>query len=144
MTPPHIWESIIVHSAILVTPTGDKSALHGRTRQTERDVVRLVSEGLGNNDIAVGFSSHRAPFKPTSPTSTPNSGSAPAYSSPKKLPATREHRHGPGCRVVDRLVRLDVARDHDHGGAGLGLPTARALARAHHGDLAWPAQPPRV
>jgi hypothetical protein len=25
MTPPHIWESIIVHSAILFTPTGDKA-----------------------------------------------------------------------------------------------------------------------
>jgi len=40
---------------------------------TERDVVRLVSEGLANNDIAKGFSSHRAPCKLTSPTSTPNS-----------------------------------------------------------------------
>ncbi len=24
MTPPHIWESIIVHSATLFSPTGDK------------------------------------------------------------------------------------------------------------------------
>src|SRR6185312_15872195 len=38
----------------------------------ERDVVRLVSEGLANKDIAA-FSSHPAPYKPTSPTSTPNS-----------------------------------------------------------------------
>jgi two-component system, OmpR family, sensor kinase len=49
---------------------------------------------------------------------------------------------GPGIadsdreRIFDRLVRLDVARDRDHGGAGLGLPIARALARAHDGDLA--------
>ncbi|OMC46787.1 ATP-binding protein [Mycobacterium sp. IS-1264] len=48
---------------------------------------------------------------------------------------------GPGIgdsdreRIFDRLVRLDVARDRDHGGAGLGLPIARALARAHRGDL---------
>jgi signal transduction histidine kinase len=48
---------------------------------------------------------------------------------------------GPGIpesdreRIFDRLVRLGVARDRDHGGAGLGLPIARALARAHHGDL---------
>ena len=40
---------------------------------TERDVVRLVSEGLGNKTSPHGFSSHRAPCKPTSPTSTPNS-----------------------------------------------------------------------
>ncbi|MEB3982829.1 ATP-binding protein [Mycobacterium sp. 663a-19] len=49
---------------------------------------------------------------------------------------------GPGIpdsdreRIFDRLVRLDAARDRDHGGAGLGLPIARALARAHHGELA--------
>jgi len=48
---------------------------------------------------------------------------------------------GPGIpdtdreHIFDRLMRLDAARDADHGGAGLGLPIARALARAHHGDL---------
>jgi signal transduction histidine kinase len=43
-------------------------------------------------------------------------------------PADRE-------RVFDRLVRLEASRNRDHGGAGLGLPIARALARAHGGDL---------
>ncbi|WIM90108.1 HAMP domain-containing sensor histidine kinase [Candidatus Mycobacterium wuenschmannii] len=38
-------------------------------------------------------------------------------------------------RIFQRLVRLDDARARDHGGAGLGLPIARALARAHGGDL---------
>ena len=38
-------------------------------------------------------------------------------------------------RVFERLVRLDTARTRDHGGAGLGLPIARALARAHGGNL---------
>ncbi|CAN5686489.1 HAMP domain-containing sensor histidine kinase [soil metagenome] len=38
-------------------------------------------------------------------------------------------------RIFDRLVRLDEARTRDHGGAGLGLSIARALARAHGGDL---------
>jgi two-component system, OmpR family, sensor kinase len=48
---------------------------------------------------------------------------------------------GPGIppadheRVFDRLVRLDGSRDRHSGGAGLGLPIARALARAHHGTL---------
>ncbi|WP_067970215.1 sensor histidine kinase [Mycolicibacter icosiumassiliensis] len=48
---------------------------------------------------------------------------------------------GPGIpdsereRVFDRLVRLDNARNRDSGGAGLGLPIARALAQAHHGSL---------
>jgi two-component system OmpR family sensor kinase len=48
---------------------------------------------------------------------------------------------GPGVpeeereRIFQRLVRLDDARTRDHGGAGLGLPIARALARAHGGDL---------
>jgi signal transduction histidine kinase len=38
-------------------------------------------------------------------------------------------------RIFERLVRLDEARARDRGGAGLGLPIARALARAHCGDL---------
>jgi len=48
---------------------------------------------------------------------------------------------GPGVpegdreRVFDRLVRLDEARRSGDGGAGLGLPIARGLARAHGGDL---------
>ncbi|WP_150116324.1 sensor histidine kinase [Williamsia herbipolensis] len=46
---------------------------------------------------------------------------------------------GPGVppdareRIFDRLVQLDSARDST--GAGLGLPIARALARAHGGDV---------
>ncbi|WBP95787.1 HAMP domain-containing sensor histidine kinase [Mycolicibacterium neoaurum] len=48
---------------------------------------------------------------------------------------------GPGVpadqreRIFDRLVRLDHSRARDQGGAGLGLSIARALARAHGGDL---------
>lgn len=48
---------------------------------------------------------------------------------------------GPGIpdgerdRIFERLVRLDAGRARDHGGAGLGLPIARALARAHAGEL---------
>lgn len=37
--------------------------------------------------------------------------------------------------IFERLARLDDARDRDRGGAGLGLPIARGLARAHGGDL---------
>lgn len=38
-------------------------------------------------------------------------------------------------RIFDRLVRLDTVRGREHGGAGLGLPIARALASAHGGSL---------
>ena len=42
-------------------------------------------------------------------------------------------------RIFDRLVRLDEARARDSGGAGLGLSIARALVRAHGGDLTYRA-----
>lgn len=48
---------------------------------------------------------------------------------------------GPGIpddqrdNIFERLVRLDAGRARDHGGAGLGLAIARALARAHGGEL---------
>ena len=45
-------------------------------------------------------------------------------------------------RIFERLVRLDEARARDRGGAGLGLPIARALARAHGGDLECVAHEP--
>jgi two-component system OmpR family sensor kinase len=54
---------------------------------------------------------------------------------------------GPGVpepdreRIFDRLVRLDVSRSRHTGGFGLGLPIARALARAHGGDLTYVGRP---
>lgn len=57
---------------------------------------------------------------------------------------------GPGipeadrARVFDRLVRLDAGRDDRSGGAGLGLPIARGIARAHGGDLVCPPGPETV
>ncbi|PPF90097.1 sensor histidine kinase [Subtercola sp. Z020] len=42
---------------------------------------------------------------------------------------------GDRSRIFDRLVRLDSARNATGGGAGLGLPIARGIARAHGGEL---------
>ncbi|MEV8098185.1 HAMP domain-containing sensor histidine kinase [Kitasatospora sp. NPDC085879] len=41
-----------------------------------------------------------------------------------------------GERIFERFTRLDDARSRDHGGAGLGLPIARDIARHHGGGLA--------
>ncbi len=37
--------------------------------------------------------------------------------------------------IFDRFTRLDDARDHGHGGTGLGLALARELIKTHDGDL---------
>lgn len=48
---------------------------------------------------------------------------------------------GPGIpfderdRIFERFVRLDQSRTRGSGGTGLGLPIARQIAQAHHGDL---------
>lgn len=54
---------------------------------------------------------------------------------------------GPGIalddreRVFDRWLRLDEGRARDDGGAGLGLPIARSIARSHGGDVTLSVSP---
>jgi signal transduction histidine kinase len=38
--------------------------------------------------------------------------------------------------VFERFTRLDESRSRDRGGAGLGLPIARAVVDAHGGTIA--------
>lgn len=44
-------------------------------------------------------------------------------------------------RVFERWLRLDDARARDDGGAGLGLPLARSIARSHGGDVTLVSSP---
>lgn len=54
---------------------------------------------------------------------------------------------GPGLcradleRVFQPFYRVDAARNMDNGGVGLGLPIARATARAHGGDIELTSSP---
>jgi signal transduction histidine kinase len=56
-------------------------------------------------------------------------------SGPGVAPEAREH-------IFGRLVRLDGNRDGAPAGAGLGLPIARGIARAHRGDVTCEPTPP--
>jgi signal transduction histidine kinase len=56
-------------------------------------------------------------------------------SGPGVAPDSREH-------IFGRLVRLDGNRDGAPAGAGLGLPIARGIARAHGGDVTCEPTPP--
>ncbi len=47
------------------------------------------------------------------------------------VPAGERHR------IFERFSRVDASRSRHTGGAGLGLPIARGLARAHGGDLTY-------
>lgn len=76
-------------------------------------------------------------------------GNALRYGSVIHMEATRDHRFltvqidddGPGIAAEQReevfrpFLRLDGARNQDHGGTGLGLAIARDIARSHGGDV---------
>jgi signal transduction histidine kinase len=54
---------------------------------------------------------------------------------------------GPGIpaedieRVFDPFTRLETSRSRETGGIGLGLPIARAILRAHGGDVSLSGRP---
>jgi DNA-binding NarL/FixJ family response regulator len=60
----------------------------------ERDVARLVCEGLANKDIAARFSCLRGPCRPTSRTSTPSSASPPGCNWCSRRQARRQPSEG--------------------------------------------------
>jgi signal transduction histidine kinase len=59
----------------------------------------------------------------------------------ERFATLRVRDDGPGvpeaarCRIFERFVRLDEARDRDHGGFGLGLAIVADLCRAYGGTI---------
>lgn len=100
-----------------VTVTGDGDRLGQVVGNLLENAARATG-GVGSVDVSVGRSGDEAVVRVTD--------------------------DGPGVpeadrtRIFDRLVRLDAGRDDRSGGAGLGLPIARGIARAHGGDLVCP------
>ena len=86
----------------------------GAFTPTERDVVRLVSEGLANKDIATGFSSRRAPYRAISPTSTTSSASAGGCNWRKKLPDNTTSKDVFG-QIRDSLPARTLIPSHREG-----------------------------
>jgi two-component system, OmpR family, sensor kinase len=101
-----------------VVVTGDEEKLRRVLRNLLDNAARHVSSG-GRVRVVVSGAEHRAQVV------VHNDGE----------PVDEADRE----RIFDRLVRLDEARARDSGGAGLGLAIARALVRAHGGDLTYRA-----
>ncbi|WP_102420035.1 cell wall metabolism sensor histidine kinase WalK [Mycobacterium sp. 4858] len=121
----------LLSPGITVTRVGEPAVL---IRADRARIEQVVSNLVDNARRHTPDGGHIVIDVRRSPRSDPRGGSA-AHA---ELTVTDS---GPGIpdtereRIFDRLVRLDTARDQDQGGAGLGLPIARALARAHDGEL---------
>ena len=81
----------------------------------ERDVARLVCEGLANKEIARGYSCHRGPCKHTSATSTPNWHRIAGAAAGKRRRAAPDLA---GARDWARPTHHGPARRQGDGGAG--------------------------
>jgi hypothetical protein len=77
------------------------------TRPSETSSVSSAKD-WPTTTLPQGFSSHPAPCRPTSPTSTPNSGSHRACNSPKKQHATPERRRDKSFRGLVASVARQV------------------------------------
>src|SRR6476659_5427269 len=79
-----------------------------------------------------GFSSHRAPCKPTSPTSTPNSASPPAYNSRKKQRATPDPRRSIAEHLCSQTTFSNWRQVQAPGKVGTAHFADEVRVAAHH------------
>lgn len=124
--------------AVLADAERDRSAVLAprlRIRRTGDPTVPVVADALRIAQILANVVDNARRHTPTGGTidiDVRAAGDRAVLTVTDTGPGVPEHQRE---RIFERLVRLDEARDRDRGGAGLGLPIARALARAHGGDL---------
>jgi two-component system OmpR family sensor kinase len=109
------------------------------------DPATVLGDERRLRQVLVNLLSNAARHTPPGTTVTVTVDDDPGAAAP--VARIRVHDDGPGVpeslrpSVFERFTRADTARTREVGGSGLGLSLARAIARAHQGNLDMESRP---